>query len=81
MSKRLQVILPDDEYRAVSEVAERAGKPVAEVVRESLRRTVAEAQDLDPKQRIAAILRFARFNGPTGDIEQILEEIERGRGL
>ena len=81
MSKRLQVILPDDEYRAVSEVAQRAGKPVAEVVRESLRRTVAEAQDMTPEERIAAVLKFARFAEPIGDIEQVLDEIERGRGL
>ena len=31
------------------------------------------------KRRIAAVLRFARFSGPTGDIDQLLAEIERGR--
>ena len=34
-----------------------------------------------PEQRIAAVLRFARFAGPTGDIDQLLGEIERGRAL
>lgn len=81
MSKRLQVILPEDEYRAVADAAKRQGKPVARVVRESLRRTLAEESELDPERRIAAVLRFARFAGPTGDIDQLLEEIERGRRL
>ena len=33
------------------------------------------------EQRVAAVLRFARFSGPTGDIDQLLAEIERGRSL
>ena len=81
MSKRLQVIMPDDEYRAVADIARRQGKPLSRIVRDSLRRTVAEEQQLAPEQRIAAVLRFARFAGPTGDIDQLLGEIERGREL
>jgi len=81
MSKRLQIVLPDDEYRAVAEAAHRQGKPVARIVRESLRRTLAEETEMEPDQRIAAVLRFARFSGPTGDIDQILADIERGRSL
>jgi len=79
MSKRLQVILPDDEYRAVQDAAKRQGKPIAHIVRDSLRRTVAEEPEVEPAERIAAVLRFARFSGPTGDIDQLLEEIEHGR--
>ena len=81
MSKRLQVIMPDDEYRAVADIATRQGKPLSRIVRDSLRRTVAEEQQVAPEQRIAAVLRFARFAGPTGDIDQLLGEIERGRAL
>jgi ribbon-helix-helix CopG family protein len=81
MSRRLQVVMPDDEYRAVARAARRRGKPVAQVVRESLRKTLAEQVDPAPERRIAAVLRFARFAGPTGDIDQLLSEIEKGRGL
>ena len=81
VSKRLQVVMPDDEYRAIEDAARREGKPVAHVVRETLVRGLAERAEPDPEQRIAAILRFARFAGPTGDIETILSDIERGRGL
>jgi hypothetical protein len=80
MSKRLQVIMPDDEYEAVRRAARRRGTPVSQLVRESLRRSVAEQIEMDPERRIAAILRFARFSGPTGNIEELLADIERGRG-
>lgn len=81
MSKRLQVILPDDEYRAVARAARLGKKPIAQLVRESLRRTVAEERERPAEERIAAVLRFARFTGPTGEIDRILDEIEAGRGL
>jgi hypothetical protein len=81
MSKRLQVVMPDDEYRALLRASRRTRKPVAQLVRESLRRTLAEAEDVPAEGRIAAVLRFARFSGPTGDIDQVLAEIEAGRGL
>ncbi len=73
--------MPDDEYVAVADIARRRGQSLSRVVRESLRRTVAEEQHMAPEQRIAAVLRFARFTGPTGDIEQLMGEIERGRTL
>ena len=81
MSKRLQVMLPDDEYRLLLRAARRRGKPVSQLVRDGLRRELERDGDMDPDQRIAAILRFARFAGPTGDIDQLLEQIEQGRGL
>ena len=80
MSKRLQVVMPDDEYQALERAAARAKKPVARVVRDVLRRGLAEETEPDPEARIAAVLRFARFSGPTGDIDEILADIERGRG-
>ena len=54
---------------------------MSQLVRDGLRRELETDGDMDPDQRIAAILRFARFAGPTGDIDQLLEQIEQGRGL
>ena len=71
--------MSDAEYRAVAKLARRRNTSVADVVRESLRRTVDQEAGGKPEERIAAVLRFARFDGPTGDIDQILAEIERGR--
>jgi predicted transcriptional regulator len=79
MSKRLQVVMSDEEYRAVERVARKWEQPVSEVVRASLKRTVEEAHERAPEERIAAVLRFARFDGPTGDIDSLLADIEAGR--
>jgi hypothetical protein len=81
MSRRLQVVMPADEYEALVRAARRRGQPVSQVVRESVRKAVAEQPAVDPDRRIAAVLRFARFAGPTGDVDQLLAEIEHGRAL
>jgi hypothetical protein len=81
VSKRLQVLMPDDEYRALVMAARRRGQPVSRLVRESLRQAIGQEAGEDPERRIASVLRFARFAGPTGDITQLLDEIERGRGV
>ncbi len=81
MSRRLQVVMSDEEYQAVAKAATRRGIPIAELVRDSLRRTLPDDDVPPAEERIAAILQFARFAGPTGDIDQILSEIEAGRAL
>jgi hypothetical protein len=49
--------------------------------RKKRRDPVGEQPEEDVAERIAAILRFARFEGPTGDIDELLADIERGREL
>ena len=73
--------MPADEYEALARAARRRGQPVSQVVRESVRKAVAEQPAVDPDRRIAAVLRFARFAGPTGDVDRLLAEIEQGRAL
>ena len=79
MSKRLQVIIDDDEYVALAKAARERSTPISEFVRESVRETLAKRVGPSPEERLATVLRYTRFTGPTGDIEQILAEIERGR--
>ena len=81
VSRRLQIVMADEEYQALARAARRRGQAISQVVRDSVRRTVAEEPAMDPDRRIAAVLRFARFAGPTGDVQQLLAEIDRGRGL
>ena len=80
MSKRLQILVPDDEYRAIVRTAKERRRTVAELVRDSIRRTLREdAAQEAPERRIAAVLRYAKYEGPTGDIDELLAQIEEGR--
>jgi DUF1365 family protein len=79
MSKRLQVLLDADEWEQLQEIARRHRTTVSEWVRRTLReaREREPAGDLEAKLR--AIRTAARLEFPTADIEQMLEEIDRGR--
>jgi transposase-like protein len=78
MSKRLQVVLDDEEMAAVREVARRQGLTVSGWVRQALRRGRSSASVADPAQKLAAVRAGARHCFPTADIDQMLAEIERG---
>ena len=80
MSKRLQVLLEEQEFSDLREVARREGVPLSEWVRRALRdaRGRESGGDLDSKLR--AVRSAARHEFPTADIEEMLAEIERGYG-
>lgn len=78
MSKRLQVILDADEWAQLQQIARRHRTTVSEWVRRTLReaREREPGGDLDTKLRT---IRTAAGHGfPTADIEQMLEQIDRG---
>jgi hypothetical protein len=70
MSKRLQVILRDPEYRQVQKAARSRHMSVA-------RRREPESAS---GKKLAAVRAAARFDFPTGDIDRMLAEIEVGYG-
>jgi len=78
MTKRLQVLFEDDELVELQRIARRRRMTTAEWVRRSLR----EARDADAgantSQKLATIRNAAGYGFPTGDIDTILSEIERG---
>lgn len=78
MAKRLQVILKDPEYREIQRAARARHMSIAAWVRRALEFARRQEPAGDADKKIAAIRAAARFEGPTGDIEQMLEEIERG---
>jgi len=78
MSKRLQVVLDDDEFEELKRVARSEGSTVSDLVRRALRqsRNTRATGDMDTK---LAVLRAAvRHDFPTADIEDVLADIERG---
>lgn len=78
MSKRLQVSLPEEEMSEIQRLAQLDRVPVGEWVRRALREARAHKPVNDPDAKLTAIRRGAEFSFPTGDIEQMLSEIERG---
>ena len=80
MTKRMQVLFADDEYREIQAAAERRRMTVAEWVRQSLRKARSD-QSRDVGIKLRAVAEAARNEFPTADIDVMLEEIETGRGL
>jgi hypothetical protein len=78
MAKRLQVILQDPEYREIRRAARSRRMSIAEWVRQALRLVRRQEPHTDVGKKLAVVRAAVQFNGPTADIEQMLEEIERG---
>ena len=78
MSKRLQVILDDKEMRDIQRTAKRCQMTVAEWVRQVLRAARREVPLTDAKKKLGVVRTATRHDFPTGDIDQILQEIDQG---
>lgn len=78
MSKRLQVLLDENEFREIRRIARQRGMTVAEWVRTALRDAAREEPLGDKEKKLQAIRAAARHELPTADIDQMLLEIERG---
>ena len=78
MSKRLQVLLDDAEYRDLQKLARRHRMTVSEWVRQALRTMRRREPTHDSSRKLAAVRAAARHTFPVADVEQMLLEIERG---
>ncbi|HXH59055.1 plasmid mobilization protein [Iamia sp.] len=78
MSKRLQVVLDEQELDDIRKMADRHGLTVSEWVRQTLRAARRQRASGDAPRKLATVRAAARHHFPTGDIDQMLEEIERG---
>lgn len=78
MAKRLQVILRDPEYREIQRIARSRHMSIAEWVRQALELARRHAPAIDSGKKLAVIRLAVRQDFPSGDIDQMLGEIERG---
>jgi hypothetical protein len=78
MSKRLQVLLDETELREIQRLARRQGVTVADWVRQALRAARCREPVGDPKRKLEAVRAAAKHSFPTGDIDEMLSEIEHG---
>lgn len=78
MSKRLQVILQDPEYREYKRLARSRHLTMAAWVRQALAAARQQQPGREVEKKLAAIREAAQYNFPAPDIEQMLAEIEQG---
>jgi hypothetical protein len=70
--------MEESELRAIRELARREGQTVAEWVRQTLR-TARQGRSLrDPAAKLLRVREAARHAFPSGNIEEMLKEIEQG---
>jgi hypothetical protein len=78
MAKRLQVIVQDAEYRDIQRAARLRRMTIAEWVRQALVKARATEPAREVASKLDVIRTAARMSFPTADIDQMLDEIERG---
>lgn len=78
MSKRLQVIMNDQEYRELQRAAKRESVSAGEWVRRAVRALMRSRSTRSARDKQTAVRDAARNAFPTGDIDQMLREIEKG---
>lgn len=81
MTKRLQVLLDDEELAEFQRLARRRRMTTADWVRTSLRAAREAEGGADVGQKLAAIRRAVRHEFPTGEVDEVLAEIERGYAI
>jgi len=76
MSKRLQVLVPEDRYAEIARAAARRGVTVSAWVRMLLDEAVRGEPVRTATRKLAALRAGLRHEFPTSDIDEILEQIE-----
>lgn len=78
MSKRLQVLLDEGEFREIRDLARRERLTVAEWVRQALRGALRASPRSDARKKLAVVRRAVEHSFPTADIDVMLRELESG---
>jgi hypothetical protein len=78
MTKRLQVLLDDEELEMIQQLARRRHQTTAAWVRDALRRARDGAAYPETASRLRAVREAADHAYPSGDIDVMLAQIERG---
>ena len=78
MSKRLQVLLAEEELSEIRRAARRQRLTTAAWVRQALRAARRSEPRADAGRKLAVVRAAARHSFPTADVAQMLREIESG---
>jgi hypothetical protein len=80
MSKRLQVILKDPEYREIQRIARSRHMSLAEWVRQALDSARRQEPTGSLGKKLEVVRMAAEYDYPAGEIDSMLAEIESGYG-
>jgi hypothetical protein len=72
------VLIPDQEMSDIRRLAKRERLTVGEWVRRTLREARMNRPVIEPEVKLKAVRRAVTYSFPTADVEQMLNEIERG---
>lgn len=75
-TKRIQAVLTEEQYELLSELSDKTGKPVSQLVREAVERVYLEKASEERRQ--AALDKLLSLNAPVADWEEMEDEIIRG---
>lgn len=78
MSKRLQVVLADEEWQELADAARARGMSLSAWVRQTLREARRRQAGGDIGAKLDAVRAATRHAFPTGDIDELLADIGRG---
>ena len=78
MTKRLQVILQDPEYREIQRAARSRQMSIAEWVRQALALARRREPLGDVAKKLEIVRAAAKHEYPTADVDTMLAEIEKG---
>jgi hypothetical protein len=81
MTKRLQVILQDPEYREIQRAANAQRMTIAAWVRQALAMARRREPVGDSGKKLDVVRAATRHSYPTADIDTMLAEIEHGYGV
>jgi hypothetical protein len=77
MSRRLQILLDEREYKEIQRAARAQRVTVAEWVRQALRARLRQPKG-DHRKKLDVIQAAIRHSFPSGDVSSMLGEVERG---
>ncbi len=81
MSTKLQIVMDEKEAKHYKSAAAREQMTLSAWVRRCLRRALRTQSGPTPEAKLAALDGALQRHHPIADMDALLEEIERGRGI
>jgi predicted transcriptional regulator len=75
-TRRVQAVLTEEQYQALSRLAEEMEKPLSVLIREAVEQVYLE--QAEQERRRAALRRLLSLEAPVADWDQMEDEIIRG---